>query len=717
MSLDSATAPSLGARKRSDSDDEEEEGVDSQSKKSRLSSEEERETEDLILSKELMDKPNTTADIWEHFKVYKLNKNQAVCLHCGAEIGCKGGSTKAMRNHHAACQSKIIAAQKKEKFKIILDASDKNKGMLAFLKPAPTFATECTRWIVETKQSFETVENPFFRKMCVSLYSKAPRLTVRSLKDNIVTQVAIAEVVIQKILKDVPFSITSDGWTSRRQHSYTAITVHWINSNWELKSCALGCQPKEGPGSAKQHKVDIDTTLVRFNLQYSNFVASVTDTESTMNLYGNLLEDDRRGCVEWVGCVDHVLELTTGLAFEDTEFSDNTMLKCRGLVGFFHKSSKATKALHDAQKSMEILQPLNVIGDVCTRWWSTFQMTERLLKLKAPIDFLQNNGNQIPRNHRLNDANWKIVKDLVDLLKPFMLAQKLLEGEKFTTQPLIPPVIAKIRSNLSIAQNNVNFSEHARAVASLMLSDFNERWGQGLPGTVFNEHKIRASRDRRKGIHLTTLVAFAMDPRFKDLPGLNEVDRRLLKEEVKRRLLAVPCIGNGGNVPAAPADAAAAAAAIHQLGNRLHDEDEYGPLFADVDAEQNLNRNLNNGGPLENELSIDEELSRYWNCVGLQRVKTVERTKEDGTVETLIVIEDPLLWWKENQIHYPRVAKLARRVLCAPGSSAPSERLFSKAGLTIVADRARLLPDVAASIIFLEDSWKVADSYLQDNMN
>ena len=38
---------------------------------------------------------------------------------------------------------------------------------------------------------------------------------------------------------------------------------------------------------------------------------------------------------------------------------------------------------------------------------------------------------------------------------------------------------------------------------------------------------------------------------------------------------------------------------------------------------------------------------------------------------------DPLLWWKEREMLYPIVAKLAKKYFAIPASTAPSERVFS----------------------------------------
>jgi hypothetical protein len=62
---------------------------------------------------------------------------------------------------------------------------------------------------------------------------------------------------------------------------------------------------------------------------------------------------------------------------------------------------------------------------------------------------------------------------------------------------------------------------------------------------------------------------------------------------------------------------------------------------------------------------------------------------------------DPLEWWRGNAVQIPHLARLARGLLCIPATSASSERLFSAAGLTISARRARLTSEHAEDLLFL----------------
>ncbi|XP_064465294.1 zinc finger BED domain-containing protein 4-like [Ornithodoros turicata] len=63
---------------------------------------------------------------------------------------------------------------------------------------------------------------------------------------------------------------------------------------------------------------------------------------------------------------------------------------------------------------------------------------------------------------------------------------------------------------------------------------------------------------------------------------------------------------------------------------------------------------------------------------------------------------DPCKWWKEMGQHkYPAVARLARKYLAIPATSASSERAFSAAGSVATPCRAALLPEHVRQLTFL----------------
>ena len=85
----------------------------------------------------------------------------------------------------------------------------------------------------------------------------------------------------------------------------------------------------------------------------------------------------------------------------------------------------------------------------------------------------------------------------------------------------------------------------------------------------------------------------------------------------------------------------------------------------------------------------------------------------DENGESILVFPNPLHWWAQRQVKYPILAMLSRATLCVPATSAPCERLFSHAGLTIANDRASLLPDNAAEAIYLRVAWAKVEKLIE----
>lgn len=66
--------------------------------------------------------------------------------------------------------------------------------------------------------------------------------------------------------------------------------------------------------------------------------------------------------------------------------------------------------------------------------------------------------------------------------------------------------------------------------------------------------------------------------------------------------------------------------------------------------------------------------------------------------------EDVLLWWRNNCSQYPTLAKLAKLYLCIPGTSVPSERVFSSGGNIVNCKRNCLSSENVDKLIFLHQN-------------
>jgi len=67
---------------------------------------------------------------------------------------------------------------------------------------------------------------------------------------------------------------------------------------------------------------------------------------------------------------------------------------------------------------------------------------------------------------------------------------------------------------------------------------------------------------------------------------------------------------------------------------------------------------------------------------------------------------DILNFWKEHQITYPKLSKLARWVLSIPASSASSERVFSCAGRVFEERHTRPSAESLDATVFLHSFYR-----------
>jgi zinc finger BED domain-containing protein 1 (E3 SUMO-protein ligase ZBED1) len=331
----------------------------------------------------------------------------------------------------------------------------------------------------------------------------------------------------------------------------------------------------------------------------------------------------------------------------------------------------------------------------------------------------------------LTDLQWATVKDVVVILAPFMLAQKYLEGEKYVTISAVPTIINCIRVKLQRQQQSNSNSRYAVQILKVLLESFNAQWGSGVPNTMFDEHLRFGKGQRHKGFRKVHMLAALLDPRYKELKGFGEEDKKKIYKLLFVEVMKVAIERDGVHLQATPVDL---------LDGVVLAEDRYEDMFVildtnnvvvddyddgggdddnddDIDVGEDCesdqcdegdNERAENGSDAESDAGeglrayVKQQIARYKAVPRLERIVKIAEGK--------VIHKDPLLWWKRNQSDFPELAELARRVLCVQATSAPCERLFSHAGLTIANDRARLSPANAESFIFLHDAWDAIDA-------
>ena len=667
--------------------------------------------------------------IWDYFKTIASDKTHVFCTLCSQNVNYgKSRSTGMLERHVQRKHLKVHSFETAKAVKKKMDAQGDSgstmtqSSLTGFVVHCPSFEERTLRWMIKTYQPLCAVENEEFRDMCRSISKKCPIIGVDKITRLLKTEFHAVQAKLNAILKGRRFALTTDAWTSITKTGYVTCTIHFIDQDtWKLHSMVLGLYEKTGRSRAQDCVAYTEKQMDDYGLPYSHMTAVVTDTEATMVAAGRLFVQSSRnagGDTAWHGCIDHQLELVTGIAFTDDEGSLGTMSACRALINFFNSSSQAMGKLLSKQQVGRAVRP---IQDVMTRWWSTYQMIQRLIRLRPYLALLEQEGDL---DCNLTNEQWIIVTNLKFLLEPFMIAQKLLEGQSYVTVSLIPYMVYKIRKGLISAIEHHQAFPQVINTGNKMLQKLNSVLGTGEEGTVADEFDRQGARGRPKGIPKLVLMASLLDPRMKAGLGIPSIDKEQIWSEIQDTLIRLALEGNA-QIQEQEEPSVNANNNNNQCQQRGHNRDEqraplideaadhyfFGELNEVYRSEQLRNNNDDNANDNQFERSVERVIDSVRAEVTLFRDEpSLSLQDHDGKFSC------PLMWWKNNQKKYNIISKLALRLLCIPATSAPAERVFSVAGLTIAKDRSRLAPNTAHELIFLHDAIPALRRYEESKL-
>ncbi|KAJ7341004.1 hypothetical protein JRQ81_004569 [Phrynocephalus forsythii] len=117
--------------------------------------------------------------------------------------------------------------------------------------------------------------------------------------------------------------------------------------------------------------------------------------------------------------------------------------KCRQLIGHFSCSMKAAWKLREKQEKMGMAEHV-LVQDMSTRWNSTSEMLERLVEQKDVLEAIMSTTSILPGGGELDISvtDWRTLRQMVDILKAFEEATKVLCGLNASLAHAIPLIHA-----------------------------------------------------------------------------------------------------------------------------------------------------------------------------------------------------------------------------------------------------------------------------------
>ncbi|XP_068083580.1 E3 SUMO-protein ligase ZBED1-like [Anabrus simplex] len=342
-------------------------------------------------------------------------------------------------------------------------------------------------------------------------------------------------------------------------------------------------------------------------------------------------------------CFAHTLNLVVQDALKQKECS-SVFKKCKEIVTYVKQSNHASENLRKQQREMNKPE-LKLKNEVPTRWNSALYMMKRLLEVHDPLIITLSNTTNAKAPHSLTADDVLILREVTKLLDPFEVATRKLSGE-YITVSIVIPIAFEVYNEVIKVEVNIETAK-------------------GMKKTLIEGVKLRLfPYEERTTCRLATLL----DPRL-------EKEAFQSNENCKA---AVTILQNE----------------LPSHVKNIHHCSESG--LNETDAEDTKKR--------EEDGSIQFSFME-------DRLREKKRTR---VVNTIILLRqylerpnassDPLIYWKLTGEEFLLIQRCALKYLCAPATSVPAERLFSKAGLVISDRRCSITPKHVDMLLFLNQN-------------
>ena len=211
----------------------------------------------------LMKKRNTKSNVWQSFglmatedgKIIEKEQDKPICRSCGKGVLAKGSNTtnlfQHLREHHLLTFAELAPSQSSSKSKstetepasskqaTLEETITRSAKYLSDSAQAKELNRDVTYYIAKDSVPISSVEKPGFKHMVSKLNPRYQVPSRRHFSDFKIPRL-YSHVKENISLKDATFfAATTDFWTSGTCHPYLTLTVHFINSEWELQSFSL----------------------------------------------------------------------------------------------------------------------------------------------------------------------------------------------------------------------------------------------------------------------------------------------------------------------------------------------------------------------------------------------------------------------------------------------------------------------------------------------
>lgn len=596
--------------------------------------------------------------VWEHFTVKTVSAGctRACCKKCDKTFayitGSKLAGTSHLKRHITLgiCPMSRRSQEHNEHTPYPLasgkggygngmDSHKRRYKAARGLSSVPFDQNHCNdavaRMIIRHEYPLQIVEQPGFIDFVRTLQPQFNIASFVTMQAECVGIYLREKHALRNILCGIPgrVNLTLDLWTSNQTLEYIRVTGHFIDADWKLHRRVLSVAMLPYPDKGVAFNTALVACLTDWNLESKVFSLTVDSSFSNETVVGNLRDllaiknpHLLNGQLVMENCFARVLGR---LALDALGAMSVTVGRIRESVKYVKTAESREEKFTELKQRLQIPSTKDLVIDDLTKWDTTYHMLAAACELRevfSCLDALDLGYTEAP-----SMVEWRQAEILCKYLKLFVDAASFFTTLTYPTANTFFYEAWKIQSELT----------HAALSQDCFISDLTK--------------PLQESFDRYwRETCLVLALAVVMDPRykmklvgfsFKKIYGVdaeawikvvNESLHDLFLEYLELTFTLPPNFGEEASDVTHKAGLPEAGVHRSELDQYLVDG------FADFDVFLSENSSSHQTKS-ELDLYLDESL--------------LPRGKEDFNV---------LSWWKDNEVIYPTLSKMARDILSIP---------------------------------------------------
>ena len=279
---------------------------------------------------------------------------------------------------------------------------------------------ELAKMIASDFQPFSIVEDKGFRSFTQALNPMYVPPSRKTLSQKIIPRLYDREraSLLARVKEATAVCLTTDYWTSRTTTSFMSVTCHFIE-NYKTVACLLDCFEFSDRHTSENLAEELLRVAKEWDIE-NKVACCVSDNAANITKAIKLLKWTHHPCLA------HTINL---MVRDALKVMKPTLDKVKGMVEFFHKSTRATEKLKSTQRQMDMPE-LRLKQDCVTRWNSTLYMLKRVLESKDAI--ISTLALINAHMDALDQEEWEALQETCTVLEPFEQVTVEISSERYS---------------------------------------------------------------------------------------------------------------------------------------------------------------------------------------------------------------------------------------------------------------------------------------------